>query len=230
MGGFSDDDAEYGAEQYAKDERLRIYTTVIGIGIGMTSHLKSRLLGLRGCNVVNVRKTEELMQYFEQREKFMSLVTPIFYDIVLKLQQDTMEIDEVFGTKNRLYIEHLKKRGQISKTYTMFAHEAEKELKSGVLLIKLEPKDVDEKRILQSTIAVSYEDREECDYSNSKSVVFDKKKSTYFDGIAIRKSILLCQFAKLLMAWINDTQSLDGSLMINAKHKRRFANFMKHFE
>merc|ERR1712228_740184 len=76
----------------------------------------------------------------------------------------------------------------------------------------MEPKTL-EKQLLQSPGTVSYEERK-----------------TYFDSISIRKSILLCQYTKLLMEWINDTQSLDDTLMINEKHKQRFTKFLKHFQ
>ena len=130
-------------------------------------------------------------------------------------------------------MQYLQRSGEIQRTFTLFAsEELDKESKSpGILLIKLKPKEQQQQQTLQSTVTVSYEDREECDYSNSKSVIFDDKgMEEYFGSVAIRKSILLCRYTQLLIEWINDTQSLDDALIVNAKYKYMFGEFIKHFE
>merc|ERR1712187_39664 len=144
------------------------------------------------------------------------MVNPIFYNIVLKLQEGTMLIEEIIGANNTKYTEHLKKYGEISKTHTIFGSNEfvsywEKATQgAGILIIKLKPRGID-KSTMQCTVTVSYEDREECDYSNSKSILFDHLDDEYFDSTGMRKGILLCHYTKLLMEWIRDTKSLDGN-------------------
>merc|ERR1712129_227997 len=100
---------------------------------------------------------------------------------------------------------------------------------SGILIMKLKA-NANKESTLQSTVTVSYEDSEECDYTNSKSVIFDEKEEEYFDSLSIRKAILLCKYCKLLMEWMEQTKSVDESLRVNQKYKKKFVKFRRHFE
>eukprot|EP01084_Bolivina_argentea_P066920 121996_1 len=136
--GFSDSKKEFDAHIYACDENLRIYTTVIGIGMGLTNELNKRCR-FRGCNFVNVSNANQLKQYFNEINKFTYLVTPIFYDINLKLKcSNNCHIDKIYGSKNNKYNKYVIKKGILQKIHTLFAsNESIKIVKTGILLIKL---------------------------------------------------------------------------------------------
>eukprot|EP01083_Nonionella_stella_P014841 41551_1 len=213
-------------EDCANDENMRIYTTMIGIGIGFTSEMDKRSR-FRGLNMVNVQKTSELKQYFEEEEKFTFLVTPIFYNVNLKLKcmQNSCQIDTIYGARNARYKKYVRKRGNIMKIHTIFASDESIQIvQSGVLLIKLKRLNKD---TMNAMITVSYEDRNESEYFNPKSITF--KEEAYCDTNSIRKSILLCQYTQILMNWLENTTN-DGSLVVSQKHKQIFKRFSKYFE
>merc|ERR1712129_264063 len=56
----------------------------------------------------------------------------------------------------------------------------------------------------------------------------DEKEIGFFDNSGIRKGVLLCRYADLMMRWIEDTPR--GELKINATHKSAVSAFAPHFE
>ena len=83
---------------------LCIYTTVIGVGFVLTKDFQNRY-SLRGSNWFNVKSDTELQERFNDKDKFIEMVTPIYYDITLKLQcnKKLCLIDKIYGSNSAKY-------------------------------------------------------------------------------------------------------------------------------
>jgi len=80
-------------EEAAED---RIYTTFVGMGIDSNDDLIESLSSIRGANHYFVHSVSE----FEQRldEEFEYMVTPLAFDLSLRVESSEYEIAEVYGS------------------------------------------------------------------------------------------------------------------------------------
>jgi len=110
--------------------------------------------------------------------------------------------------------------------------------------------DAKSERDVNVQIEVTFEDRNGKEFRNAQMVSFappqlseldagdmleggdgdddGDEDSGFFDNDGIRKGVLLCRYAELMMRWVEDTPR--GALKINAEHKAALSAFAPHFE
>ncbi|HLG25234.1 MAG TPA: VWA domain-containing protein [Candidatus Gracilibacteria bacterium] len=179
------------AEENAED---RIYTTFIGVGVDFNTELVEAMTKIRGANYYSVHSAKE----FEERmdKWFDYMVTPLVFNLELKLEADGYEIEKVYGSP-----EADEATGQIMKVNTLFPSETEDgETRGGLVLLKLK-KTGEAGRL---NLKVSYEDRNGGSDSSEELVRFEDKPADYYANNGIHKGILLARYANLMKAWLID--------------------------
>ena len=173
--------------------RNKIYTTFIGVGIDFNTELIESITKIRGANYYSVHSSKQFKERMD--EGFDYMVTPLVFDLNLKLIGDGYEIEKVFGSP-----EANEATGELMRVNTLFPSKSEGgEVKGGIVLLKL--KKISDNGNLK--LEVSYENRDGEKFSNSKKVELKDKKQ-FFENNGIRKGILLSRYASLMKNWIND--------------------------
>jgi len=174
-----------------------IYTTFIGVGLDFNTELVEKITKVRGANYYSVHSASE----FEERmdEEFDFMVTPLVFDLLLRLEAPGYRIEKVYGSP-----EADEATGEIMKVNTLFPSKAEEgEVKGGIILIKLDQISTDG----NITLAVSYQDRNGTEESDEAQVVFPDVEPDFYENGGIRKAILLSRYADLLKNWIIDERA-----------------------
>jgi Ca-activated chloride channel family protein len=175
-----------------------IHTTFIGIGVDFNNDLVEYVSKTRGANYFSVHSSSEFKKLLNREFDYM--VTPLVYDLVLKLDSKEYQIDAVYGSPEANLA-----TGEIMKVNTLFPSSTEaNRTKGGIILLKLKKiKDGDGK----ITLNVSYKDINNKSYSNSQNVKFKNKKE-YYDNLGIRKAILISDYVTIMKNWLIDTRAL----------------------
>ena len=177
-----------------KNAENGIYTSFIGVGVDFNSELIEQISDVKGANYYSVHNSSE----FKERmgEQFEYMVTPLVFDLQLKLNSDDFEIATVYGSDTVN-----KENGSIMNVNTLFPSVTTDtgEVKGGVILLKLNKKN--DKTSGEISLNVSYKDRSGKEYSNSKIVKMENREE-YYDNTGIRKAILLTRYANVLKNWI----------------------------
>ena len=171
-----------------------IYTTFIGVGVDFNSDLVEYISKTKGANYYSVHSNKEFKKRLDNEFDYM--VTPLVFDLKLKLSSKDFEIKRVFGApKANLHT------GKIFEVDTLFPSSTKnKKVKGGVILVKL--KKIGNGKKL--TLKVSYKDRDGKEFSNSKEVSF--KDGEYYDGSGIKKAIILSDFVSLMKNFLLDAR------------------------
>ncbi len=175
-----------------------IYTTFIGVGLDFNTELVEKITKVRGANYYSVHSASE----FEERmdEEFDFMVTPLVFDLLLRLEAPGYRIEKVYGSP-----EADEATGEIMKVNTLFPSKAEEgEVKGGIILIKLDQISTDG----NITLAVSYQDRNGTEESDEAQVIFPDVEPDFYENGGIRKAILLSRYADLLKNWIIDERAV----------------------
>ena len=178
----------------AENASTGIYTSFIGVGVDFNTELIQKISDVKGANYYSVHSATD----FKKRmgEEFEYMVTPLVFDLNLKLESDTYEIASVYGSDTVN-----KENGSIMNVNTLFPSKTEStgEVKGGVVLLKLNKKQGQNSNTLN--LKVSYKDRNGNEYNNSQTVTLNKE-GEYYDNTGIRKAILLERYANTLKNWI----------------------------
>lgn len=180
-----------------ENARKGIYTTFIGVGVDFNTELVEEISKVRGANYYSVHSAKE----FEERmdEEFDFMVTPLVFDLLLRLEAPGYRIDKVYGSP-----EADEATGEIMRVNTLFPSRAEEgEVKGGIILIKLY-RVSDDPRI---ALSVSYRDRNGSEDGAEAAVIFPEAEGDFYENDGIRKAILLSRYADLLKNWIIDERS-----------------------
>ena len=178
----------------AENASTGIYTSFIGVGVDFNTELIQKISDVKGANYYSVHSATD----FKKRmgEEFEYMVTPLVFDLNLKLESDTYEIASVYGSDTVN-----KENGSIMNVNTLFPSKTEStgEVKGGVVLLKLNKKQGQNSNTLN--LKVSYKDRNGKEYNNSQTVTLNKE-GEYYNNTGIRKAILLERYANTLKNWI----------------------------
>ena len=127
-------------------------------------------------------------------EGFDYMVTPLVFDLNLKMESSGYEILKVYGSS-----EASEATGEIMKINTLFPSKTEGgETKGGIVILHLKKNGEDGK----IKLTVSYEDRNGKKDSSSEEIDFKSLENNSYDNKGIRKGILLSRYVNLLHAWI----------------------------
>ncbi len=173
-----------------------IHTTFIGVGVDFNSDLVEYVSKTRGANYFSVHSSKEFKKLLDKEFDYM--VTPLVYDLTLKLDSKKYKIDAVYGSPDAKL-----STGEIMKVNTLFPSSNENgETKGGVILLKL-------KKVAEGNsdikLKVSYTDINGKAFSNSQDVTF--KPNQYYDNSGIRKAILVSDFVTIMKNWIIDARA-----------------------
>jgi len=173
----------------------KIYTTFIGIGVDFNTELVDYITKIRGANYYSVHSPRQFKERMD--EEFEYMVTPLVFNLLLKLDATGYKIDKVYGSP-----EADESTGELMKVNTLFpSKKEENQTKGGLVLLKLSK--------ISSTsstlkLKVSYEDREGKVKTNEDEISIEGKEPEFFENTGIRKGILLTRYANLMKDWIID--------------------------
>ena len=177
-----------------------IYTTFVGIGVDFNTELAESITKIKGANYYSVHAAREFKE--RMADEFDFMVTPLVFDLRLKLDAPGYEIEKVYGSP-----EADQATGELMKVNTLFPSRAEEgQVKGGVILVKLKKLSGDGNMILK----VSYQDREGVRDSDEAQVdlAWDSKATeagaNFYQNSGIRKAVLLSRYADLLKNWMID--------------------------
>ncbi len=163
-----------------------IYTTFIGVGVDFNSDLVESVSKTKGANYFGVHSEKEFAKRLDEEFDFM--VTPLVFDLALKLEGDA-KIDAIYGspeasisTKEIMYVN------------TLFPSPTKDgAVKGGVILLKIDnPNDL--------TLKVTYNDRGGKSHEVKEKISFKDKDRDQ----ALQKAILLSDYVTLLQNWMLD--------------------------
>ncbi|MBN2459890.1 VWA domain-containing protein [Candidatus Woesearchaeota archaeon] len=209
--GRTDEESLLGMLKSNSDNKL--YTTFIGIGVDFNTELVEAITKIRGANYYSVHSSSQFKERMD--EEFEYMVTPLVFNLVLKLDARGYEIEKVIGSP-----EADEATGEIMKVNTLFPSKKEEgETKGGLVLLKLK-KTVTSNPNLK--LRVSYEDRSGNQMSDEKSISLPTGSQPSYPNNGIRKGILLFKYASLMKNWINDEreaywQKMEVVPMVNSE-------------
>ncbi len=184
----------------AKDASTKgIHTTFIGIGVDFNNDLVEYISKTKGANYFSVHSSKEFAKLLDKEFNYM--VTPLVYDLELKLSDSSYIIEAVYGSPQANL-----STGDIMRVNTLFpSHNDGKATKGGVILVKLK-KDVEMPRDKNLTLDITYKDTNGKSYSNSQKVEF-KRKNSYYDNSGIEKAILVSDYVSVMKNWLIDARA-----------------------
>jgi len=180
-----------------KNAENRIYLTFIGMGVDFNTELTEALTKIRGANYYSVHSSNDFKKRMDDEFEFM--VTPLVFNLVLKLEATGYDIEKVYGSP-----EADESTGEIMKVNTLFPSKTEEgQTKGGIILLKLKKTSPNASLKLKA----SYEDRNGKEDSDEKSVTFGSQASDYYQNSGIRKATLLARYADLMKNWVIDERA-----------------------
>ena len=189
------DTTEYGLLSYVnKNSENGIYTTFIGVGVDFNTQLIERISNTKGANYYSVHSSDD----FKKRmgEQFEYMVTPLVFDLELKMKSEDFEIISVYGSDTVN-----KETGDIVKINTLFPSKTNTsgEVKGGIVLLKIKKKNENASGDIE--LDVLYKDREGKEYNNTQTVKISKNEE-YYENTGIRKAIVLTRYVNAIKNWI----------------------------
>ena len=171
-----------------------IYTTFIGIGVDFNTALVEAITKIKGANYYSVHSASEFQT--RMNDEFDFMVTPLVFDLRLKLDAPGYEIEKVYGSP-----EADQATGELMKVNTLFPSKAEEgQVKGGVILVKL--KKLSNQGNMR--LKVSYRDRNGVQDSDEAEVDMAEENADFYQNSGIRKAVLLSRYADLLKNWMID--------------------------
>lgn len=201
------------AEKVKKNAENKIYTTFVGVGVDFNTEVIECLSSVTGANYFSVHDSAEFKKIMG--EDFDYMVTPLVFDLELKLESGMYEIAQVYGTDCKD-----KTSGTVMKVNTLFPSRSNSsgETKGGVILLKLRPlMQLHAEGVLlnnKTKLIVSYKDRSGKEHKNEQEVVFKVSDKDYYDNTGIRKAIVLTRYANLMKEWILFERSEKNDFVI----------------
>jgi len=175
--------------------KYRIHTTFIGVGVDFNTDLVEYVSKIKGANYYSVHSSKEFSRRLDKEFDYM--VTPLVYDLELKLASKGFKIDAVYGAPKADMA-----TGRIMKIDTLFPSASDgKRVKGGVVLLRLKKTGSSN----EIHLSVSYRDTKGRKHRNLQQVVFDTR--TGYDNKGIRKAILLSEYVTLMKNWIMDARA-----------------------
>ncbi len=184
----------------AKEASSRgIHTTFIGIGVDFNNDLVEYVSKTKGANYFSVHSSKSFSKLLDKEFDYM--VTPLVYDLELKLNSGSYSIAGVYGSPDAQL-----STGRVMKVNTLFpSHNDGEATKGGVVLLKLK-RESNSSKDSDISLEVSYRDIDGKEYQNKQRVEFSKKDE-YYDNSGILKSILVSDYVTIMKNWLIDTRA-----------------------
>ena len=174
-----------------KNARKNIHATVIGIGVDFNTELVEHITKVSGANYYSVHSSSSFLDRMTDEFEFM--VTPLVFDLVLRLESDGYSIEQVYGSPEADLA-----TGEIMRINTLFPSKAKDgQTKGGIVLLKLERMPGD----ASITLDASYRDRTGVTDGDSVTFELEDRGAGFYENTGIRKGILLAKYAELVKTW-----------------------------
>ena len=172
----------------------KIYTTFIGVGVDFNTELIEAITKIRGANYYSVHSSKEFKTRMD--DEFEYMVTPLVFNLLLKLDAPGFEIEKVYGSP-----EANEATGEIMKVNTLFPSKKEDgQTRGGIVILKLKKTGADE----SLKLTTSYEDRTGVADGDEMNINLPSVTADHYDNSGIRKGILLARYVNLMRNWIDD--------------------------
>jgi len=171
--------------------KVKIYATVIGIGVDFNTALTESITKARGANYYSIHSADAFRKRLDT--EFDCLVTPLVFDLTLDFKSSSYTIDAVYGSP-----EADAATGELMRVNTLFPSPTTDDgSRGGLILLRLT------KTGTNPSIALTahYEDRSGKRQATAAAVNFPASGERY-DAPSIRKGILLARYATLLRQWL----------------------------
>jgi len=180
-----------------KASKKGIHTTYIGVGVDFNPNLVEVVSKTRGANYYAVHSSKAFRKRMDAEFDYM--VSPLVYDLTLKLSSKGYKIDAVYGSPQAKL-----STGEIMKVHTLFPSASDgKRNKGGVILLRLKKSGQAE----DITLSVSYQDTQGKCHHNTQAVTLSRSPIPSYDNLGIRKAILLAEYVSLMKNWIIDMRA-----------------------
>lgn len=177
-----------------------INTTFIGVGVDFNNDLIEYVSKTKGANYFSVHSSEAFSKLLDKEFDYM--VTPLVYDLVLKLKSEDYSIVGVYGSPEAKLA-----TGEIMSINTLFPSDNNgTATKGGVVLLKLQKKSTASSDTAKLSLEVNYTDVKGKSYSNAQKISF-KKESAYYDNSGIEKAILVSDYVSVMKNWLIDSRA-----------------------
>jgi len=164
-----------------------IHTTFIGVGVDFNNDLVEAVSKTKGANYYAIHSSKEFKKRLD--EEFDYMVTPLVFDLNLKLDSNAYTIIAVYGSPEANLA-----TGELMRVNTLFPSPTNEEgARGGVILLKLKKRYPSNDNL---TLSVRYHDREGKAYTSTKTAAF--KEGLYHDNSATQKAILLSSYVDLM--------------------------------
>jgi len=174
-----------------KNARKNIHATVIGIGVDFNTELVEHITKVSGANYYSVHSSSSFLDRMTDEFEFM--VTPLVFDLALRLESDGYSIGQVYGSPEADLA-----TGEIMRINTLFPSKVKDgQTKGGIVLLKLEKTSGD----ASITLDASYRDRAGRTGGDSVTFELEDRGAGFYENTGIRKGILLAKYAELVKTW-----------------------------
>ena len=175
-----------------------IHTTFIGVGVDFNNDLVEYVSKTKGANYFSVHSSKEFSKLLD--EEFEYMVTPLVYDLELKLTSSNYSIEGVYGSPDADMA-----TGQIMKVNTLFPSKNDgTATKGGIVLLKLKKIGRGKENI---KLDVKYKDVNGKAFANTQNVQFKSNGTYYYDNSGIEKAILVSDYVTIMKNWLIDTRA-----------------------
>jgi len=173
-----------------------IHTTFLGVGVDFNTNLVEYVSKVKGANYYSIHSAKEFAKRLDKEFDYM--VTPLVYDLRLKLNSQSFKIDTVYGAPKANTA-----TGQILQVDTLFASDSSVDgNKGGIMLLKLSSLSKGNDKLI---LTVEYKDKYGHKFTNQKEISFDGVDS--YQDSTIKKVILLADYVTLMKNWIIDARA-----------------------
>ncbi|WP_436926924.1 vWA domain-containing protein [Halosimplex amylolyticum] len=169
-----------------------IHTTFVGVGVDFNSRLTETVSTVRGANYYSVQSPAQ----FEERmdEGFSYMVTPLVYNLSLRVAGDGYEIENVYGSPQADGAS-----AELMEVTTLFPSRKEgNRTEGGVVLLEVE-------RTGESPtlgLVASYEEPGGGAERVVRNVSFESREAPYYGSTGVRKAVALSEYGTLMRNWM----------------------------
>ena len=218
---------------------FNIFTSFIGVGVDFDTDLITKLTKVRGSSYFAVHSDEEFIKTLEN--DFNYIVTPLCFDVYVKLEGKGYEIEKTYGSdfdfdEENPNIDALKemKKGGVLRIETLTAYEkSSKGLKGGVVLIKLKEKLVEgdeNKQDAGLSVSIDYEDisgKKLCVKKEIDAKGLKEEPKQFYSSEGVRKALLLARYVEFVKNVLGEKKKEMVKKNDNEKFVSYFESEMK---
>ena len=174
-----------------------IHTTYLGVGVDFNPNLVEVVSKTRGANYYAIHSSKDFRKRMDAEFDYM--VTPLVYDLTLKLSSSGYRINAVYGSPQAKL-----STGEIMRVHTLFPSASDgSRNKGGVILLRLKKTGKTE----NIKLSVSYQDTQGKRFHTTQEIILSQALAPHYDNSGIRKAVLLAEYVTLMKNWIIDMRA-----------------------